>query len=444
MSLGNSQQQQSNVTPAGESDVLGWARHYVNQGIQPVPLHPRSKRPIADGWQNVRLTADDLPGAFSRGENIGILTGSPSDGLADVDKDCDEALAISKHFLPQTSTAFGRENQITHELFRLAPTDFPTIQFRDPSVGSDNIKGMLVELRGTGSQTMAPPSVHPDTGKLIEWYDIGDVRQLQHSELVKCVERLAAACLLARYWPPLGGRNHAALALAGALAHGGWGELEAIAFIDPIARFKGDAKTEEVKATYKRIREGKPATGQPTCSQIFDERIWNKIAEWLHIQGSKNSNAIEAPRPLSREIPPAKEFPVEALGPMLADTAAAIHRVTRAPLTICCQSVLATASFCVQGHLDVVLPTGDAKPASEFFITIAESGERKTSADERALQGVRQRESQLREEFAELYLDYINENAAWEKQRQQILSDPNNKVSKERKKQQLNFGRRGT
>ena len=42
------------------------------------------------------------------------------------------------------------------------------------------------------------------------------------------------------YWPPLGGRNHIGLALAGALAYAGWGELEAIAFIDPIAGFKDD------------------------------------------------------------------------------------------------------------------------------------------------------------------------------------------------------------
>src|SRR5262249_18737506 len=149
---------------------------------------------------------------------------------------------------------------------------------------NNELKSMLVELRGTGSHTMAPPSLHPDEGKLIKWYANGDLRHLEHTELLKSVERLAAGCLLARYYPPLGGRNHAGLALAGALAYAGWAELEAITFIDPIARFKGDPKTQEVQSTFKRIREGKPATGQPTCSEIFGEKIWNKVAEWLHLQ----------------------------------------------------------------------------------------------------------------------------------------------------------------
>jgi hypothetical protein len=161
--------QQKSCDMAGEEpDVVHWAQHYLNQGNQPVPLYPRSKRPIGDGWQNFRLKADGLPSAFSNGENIGILTGAPSGGLADVDKDCDEAIALARSYLPATGWVFGRENHITHELFGLEPTDFATLQFRDPTIGNNDLKSMLIELRGTGSQTMAPPSIHPKGGKPIK------------------------------------------------------------------------------------------------------------------------------------------------------------------------------------------------------------------------------------------------------------------------------------
>lgn len=90
-----------------------------------------------------------------------------------------------------------------------------------------------------------------------------------------------------------------------------------------------------------------------------------------------------SPRPLMREIPPADEFPLEALGSLLNAGARAIHDRVQAPMAICGQSVLAAATLAVQGHADVVLPIGQgrAKPTSNFFITIAASGERKTETD---------------------------------------------------------------
>ena len=127
-----------------------------------------------------------------------------------------------------------------------------------------------------------------------------------------------------------------------------------------------------------------------------------------------------APRPLMREIPPADEFPVDALGDVLGPAARAIHDRVQAPLAICGQSVLAAASLAVQGHADVVLPIGQgqAKPTSNYFITIASSGERKTGTDSQACWPVQKHERSLREKYDLILPGYLNDRDAWEKARE--------------------------
>src|SRR5690348_4648061 len=101
----------------------------------------------------------------------------------------------------------------------------------------------------------------------------------------------------------------------------------------------------------------------------------------------------EPPRPLMRELPPADPFPIVALGAVLAAAAEAIHDRVQAPLAMCGQSVLAAATLAVQGHTDVELPTGQKRPLTNFYLTIAATGERKTAVDTEALWPIRKREA---------------------------------------------------
>ena len=100
-----------------------------------------------------------------------------------------------------------------------------------------------------------------------------------------------------------------------------------------------------------------------------------------------------------RELPPADPFPIDALGGVLAPAARAIHDRVQAPQAICGQSVLAAATLTVQGHADVELPTGQKRPLTNFYLTIAATGERKTSVDAEALGPVRKREAALHEGY---------------------------------------------
>jgi hypothetical protein len=130
-----------------------------------------------------------------------------------------------------------------------------------------------------------------------------------------------------------------------------------------------------------------------------------------------NADITEAPRPLMRELPPADPYPTDVLGLVLGDAAIAIHDRTQAPLAICAQSVLAAATLAVQGHADVMLPTAQHRPVSEDFLTVAQSGERKSAADGEALRPVRKREAALREQYNNDLPSYRNAEAAWSKAR---------------------------
>jgi len=145
----------------------------------------------------------------------------------------------------------------------------------------------------------------------------------------------------------------------------------------------------------------------------------------------------EPPRPLMREIPPADPFPIDALGDVLAPAARAIHDRVQAPLAMCGQSVLAAAALSVQAHADVRLPTGKARPLTNFFASVAETGERKSAVDEEALWAVRKREDALREKYGAERLAFENDKAAWEKAREAAVKDKSVKGDRARIKAAL-------
>ncbi len=196
--------------------TAGWAGAYLALGWCPIPVLTRDKRPGWDGrpqpaWQALRVERAEIPRYFAPDTNIGVNLGEPSNGLADVDLDCPEAIELADLFLPETWT-FGRTGkQRSHRLY-LAPGTV-TEQLHDPET-----KGMLVELRGTpasnvgrnlgGSQTVFPRSVHKDSGEPIDWADDSDAaerpRELDAPELQRRVRQLAVSALIVRYSGPAG------------------------------------------------------------------------------------------------------------------------------------------------------------------------------------------------------------------------------------------------
>lgn len=110
--------------------------------------------------------------------------------------------------------------------------------------------------------------------------------------------------------------------------------------------------------------------------------------------------ANEGPMPLYRALPPAPDYPVDALGPVLAPAAKAIAGQAQCAIACAANSVLAVASLAAQGRADAVLPIGlhgKRTPLSLYLLTVLESGERKSTADSFALKPVRDYERELAE-----------------------------------------------
>ncbi len=159
------------------------------RGWQPLPLLAGGKRPRGADWLERRYAPAELEGAF-RSANIGLLLGSPSAGLVDVDLDCPEALQLADDLLPPTGMIHGRPGAPRSHRWYVCPAIERTTQY-------SHLGSVLVELRSTGGQTVVPPSVHP-CGEILSW-DAGlDPATVGADALRLCVSRLAAACVLLR------------------------------------------------------------------------------------------------------------------------------------------------------------------------------------------------------------------------------------------------------
>lgn len=95
----------------------------------------------------------------------------------------------------------------------------------------------------------------------------------------------------------------------------------------------------------------------------------------------------EGPQPLVRTIPQGASYPTSALGPLHA-AVLEVHGMTLAPVAIPAASALAVASLAVQGFCDVET-LGGQRPLSLYMLTVAQSGERKSSCDAPLMAGLR-------------------------------------------------------
>jgi hypothetical protein len=276
-----------------------------------VPVENGTKRPPDGGWQNLRLEVDDLPRYFSNGASIGVLCGEPSGNLVDVDLDCREAVALAPYFLPKTALRHGRPgNPNSHRWYTCDPLP-DTTKFRDPERPKDD--GMIVEFRSTGTQTVVPPSMHPDN-EAYRWYAEGRPTEVDGRVLLNAVSRLAAAALLARYWPGSGSRQDAALALAGGLLRADWEESAVSHFIQAVASTAGDEEARK-RATAgwfsaKRLNGERNATGWPTLAQLVGEKVADKATEWLGV--AETWGADDIPISFGPAKPIETEWPADA------------------------------------------------------------------------------------------------------------------------------------
>nr|DAQ15615.1 MAG TPA: Bifunctional DNA primase/polymerase [Caudoviricetes sp.] len=284
--------------------VVEAALDAYRRGLTPLPIPRHSKGPMMAGWTKLRWPdpttdtgegEDSVRAAFEEytaggSTNLGVLLGEASGDLIDVDLDHPAAARLKSYLLPYTEAVHGREtSRKSHYWYRAKPGTLPaTRRLRIPDK-SGRGSGVSVEIRGNGSQTIVPPSIHPDTAETYEWEGepwggAEGPAVVDGTELLAQVILLGLCAVLLDAWPGPGQRHDAYVALAGGLlrygdsqtVHPFW-ERNAGLVIRTLALATHDEdgaeqrEREAIYTTKRRLREGGEATGFTRLAEYIGE-----------------------------------------------------------------------------------------------------------------------------------------------------------------------------
>lgn len=263
---------------------------YRAMGLREVALEHRSKQSV--GKWGIARPPEALDSLYKAGANVGIVLGTNSRNLADIDCDWPEVAAL----LARSATlapcpSFGRENlAASHFLFvcegehRITKFGFTKDEATALGLPADD-KAMVVEIRGSGHYTMFPPSIHP-TGVRIEWKRPGAPPVLALAEVEAIIARVAVLAVFVRKWPRLAGnRDELALALTGACIGAGMSDEAANAAVSLVAELAGDEehakRGTKASATREKMEAGDPCTGLTRlCEMLGIASVAPKLVKW--------------------------------------------------------------------------------------------------------------------------------------------------------------------
>jgi hypothetical protein len=283
--------------PRTAESVRGTVEAYIARGWEPVAIPALGKRPHEQDW-GIRTY---IPEDFGTRHNIGIKLGGRSQGLTDVDLDCDEAVALAPYILPPTDATFGRDGNTSHYIYQTGlwkTEDKGVTAFLDPSTEKERRNQKIIELRTGGNgkaiQTVFPGSIYVDMGdpQEIRWSNgAGPVpAEVDGAELKVAVARLAAAVVLTREWPREKGKRHDfALVVGGVLARAGWDREDAGVFVGYVAQCAKDEEFGDrgraAASCCETLKKGDGNVfGLPTLRERLGIDVANRIAEWLGLR----------------------------------------------------------------------------------------------------------------------------------------------------------------
>ncbi len=170
-------------------ETLTEALRYHKMGWQVIPVMFGEKIPVNPGWPSLRLDVYEIEKEFRNNlRNIGVLLGQPSNGLIDIDLDHPIAVALADDFLPGTNAIFGRAGNLrSHRLYNVKqPINNLVLK------ANKTDKSPIIEIRGTGLQTIFPPSVHT-SGERVFWDVFTTPAKVDSIDLLVRVQKLANA-----------------------------------------------------------------------------------------------------------------------------------------------------------------------------------------------------------------------------------------------------------
>ena len=115
-----------------------------------------------------------------------------------------------------------------------------------------------------------------------------------------------------------------------------------------------------------------------------------------------------------REIPPGRAYPVEALPTIMREAVEETHAYVQAPVALIANSALACLAASCQSLINVCRDDALISPISLFILTLAESGERKTTCDSFFSQPVKETQKKLQLDMAPQVAEFKADMASWE------------------------------
>ncbi|MFM0321101.1 DUF3987 domain-containing protein [Caballeronia glebae] len=120
-----------------------------------------------------------------------------------------------------------------------------------------------------------------------------------------------------------------------------------------------------------------------------------------------------APQLLSAMTAPL-DYPIESLPPRLRAAVEEVHRFVQAPLALVASTAVAALSLAIQAHVDVKRAERLTGPVGLFMLTIADSGERKSTCDTFFTRAIRDYEAEQAVDGKFVIDNYQADLAAWE------------------------------
>ncbi|MEW8384001.1 MAG: DUF3987 domain-containing protein [Candidatus Thiodiazotropha taylori] len=132
-----------------------------------------------------------------------------------------------------------------------------------------------------------------------------------------------------------------------------------------------------------------------------------------------DTNDWPEPQPLIAQFEP-QSYPIEALPDTIRAAVSEVQAFTKAPTPLVASSALAALSLAIQAHVDVKRAEKLTGPSGLFLLTIADSGERKSTADHFFMQAIREYEAEQSELVKPLLKDHKAALEAWKSKRDGI------------------------
>lgn len=440
-------------------------------GFRFVPVYTGDKKPYGRQWpQQARALTAETAAAYPQ-DSSALNTGILADGLQAVDVDTDD-LALAQWIVALAQQTLGG----APIRFRAnSPKCLLLYRAIDERAGSANVVDVsgkkILEVLGVGRQFVAY-GMHP-SGVPYQWMQNcelthnlrnsltavspeqieffltsvaqhvgGNASRTGHQDqqpaprpadlpIPTDAEKHIATTVLARICAELrethvGGRNIALnnAALQMGEMCGGWGVDRESVGIELL-----QAMYDNGYVAAKGLQAAKDTIASGFSKGLSQPRARNADPSPLDMSKVKiNGVSISAvftekPRPLRRAIAESLNFPIESLGPFYWPTYSIADKI-QCPVAIAALSVLGVASLAVQAHADVRLPrTGHVKPLSLFLVSIGESGERKSAADNEAKRAITECERDLAARYDVEFQPYKNARDAWESERQGYLKN---------------------